>query len=193
MVEPNPFRHQFAGYQKMLGFSDICIASVEGLDMINGNPLYHEEAKALGVSVTDVVFSEKESESEDYGRIIYDRLKDTDLTGLEAILFVYGTMDTANAPLLSGFASEKGIPSLIGDGDDICENGAMMCLSCFDYEGYGNFAAMVASNVFHGQKAGDQPCLYTSSPHVVLNMTTAKETGFETKMDFLRSVDRIYR
>lgn len=193
MVEPNPFRHQFAGYKKMLGFDNICIVSVEGLDDINGNPLYHEEAGDQGINVVDIVMSEEESLRPDYGEVIRDRLKNTDLGNSEAILFVYGTMDVGNAPLLSEYSAERGLPSLIGDGDDICESGGMMCLSCFDYEGYGHFAASVASNVFHGQKAGDQPCLYTSSPHVVLNMTTAQKTGYKTGLDFLRSVDKIFR
>ena len=193
MVEPNPFRHQFAGYRKMLGFDNICIVSVEGLDDINGNPLYHEEAREQGLNVVDIVMTEEQSLKDNYGQIIRDKLESSDLGNSEAILFVYGTMDGANAPLLSEYSAQKGLPSLIGDGDDICESGGMMCLSCFDYEGYGHFAASVASNVFHGQKAGEQPCLYTSSPHVVLNMTTAKNTGYKTGMDFLRSVDKIFR
>lgn len=193
MVEPNPFRNQFAGYCKMLSLENICIVSVEGLDDINGNPLYHEEARDKGINVVDIVMSEEESLQEDYGQIICDRLESTDIGNSEAIFFVYGTMDFGNAPLLSEYSAQRGLPSLIGDGDDICQSGGMMCLSCFDYEGYGHFAASVASNVFHGQKAGEQPCLYTSSPHVVLNMTTARNTGYETRMDLLRSVDKIYR
>ncbi len=193
LVEPNPYKRQFEGYQKMLGFDRIAMMTVNGMDTITGNPLYREKAGELGVKIDEINFSEEESLEEDYYDQMYESLKNADLSEDDAILFAYGTMDDASAPELSGYAAEKGIPSLIGDGDSISEMGGMMCLSCFDYEGYGNYASMVASNVFHGQKAGKQPCIYTSSPHVVLNMTTAKNTGFVTGFDLLRGVDRIYR
>ncbi|MCR5686807.1 MAG: hypothetical protein K6G58_02085 [Lachnospiraceae bacterium] len=193
LVEPNPYKRQFEGYRNMLGFDRLCMVTVNGMDTITGNPLYREKAAELGVVVDEINFSEEESLKDDYDEKIEEALRSADLSEDDAILFAYGTMDDENAPALSSFAADAGIPSLIGDGDSISENGGMMCLSCFDYEGYGAYAAMVASNVFHGHNAGDQPCIYTSSPHVVLNMTTAKNSGFVTTFDLLRGIDRIYR
>lgn len=193
LVEPNPYKRQFEGYQRMLGFKKIGMVTVNGMDTITGNPLYREAANELGVEIVEMNFEEGDMNSEDYTDRIVDSLKRTDLTGIEAVLFAYGTMDDENAPLLAGMMARRGIPSLVGDGDSICEHGAMMCLSCFDYEGYGNYASMVLSNVFHGKKAGDQPCRYTSSPHVVLNMKTATHTGFACTFDYLQGVDKIYR
>ena len=177
----------------MLGFKKIVMVTVNGMDTITGNPLYREQAADLGVEVVEINFEEDEMHAEDYTERILKRLRETDMSEIDAVLFAYGTMDDNNAKIISDYMSEKGIPTLIGDGDSICQNGGMMCLSCFDYERYGNYASMVCSNVMHGKKAGAQPCVYTSSPHIVLNMTTAEKTGFKCSFDFLRSIDRIYR
>ncbi|SFG75022.1 ABC-type uncharacterized transport system, substrate-binding protein [Oribacterium sp. WCC10] len=193
LVEPNPYKRQFEGYYRMLEFDKILLVTVNGMDTITGNPLYREAADELGVNILELNFEESDMHANDYEDKIANGIRDANLTGIDAALFAYGTMDDDNADMLSSMLARRGIPSLVGDGDSICENGAMMCLSCFDYEGYGNYASMVLSNIFHGRKAGEQPCRYTSSPHVVLNMNTAEQTGFKCTFGFLQGVDRIYR
>lgn len=193
LVEENPYQRQFAGYQSMFDFDKIGFVSVEEYDLIAGNSEYRKAAKDLGVELDEISFTEEETMADDFDEKFLQRLNDTQMYDYDAILFAYGTMDDDNAAAISKLLASRNVPSLISDGDSISQNGGMMCLSCFDYEGYGNYAALVVSNIFHGKKAGDQPCRFSSSPHIVFNMTTAEATGFETNFDFLQTVDRIYR
>ena len=193
LCEAVPYKRQFEGYHRMLGFDKIVMVTVNGMDTITGNPLYREAAKELGVEVIELNFEEEEAARDDYSQMVIDRLREVDYSGVDAALFAFGAVEDNNAPAFSGMMERRGIPSLVGDGDSICEHGVMMCLSCFDYEGYGNYASMVLSNVLHGQNAGDQPCKYTSSPYILLNMRAAKKTKYDCSFDFLQSVDRIYR
>ena len=193
LVEPNPYGRQFEAYHTMFGFDKICMLQVPEWDIISGNSIYLNKAKALGVSVVELSLTEKEAEGNELDQVLLTLLKDTDLSDVDAVLFPYGTITDDAAPAVCGYLASLGIPSLVGDGDSISEFGGMMCLSDYDYEGYGNYVAMILSNIFHGEKAGDQPCVYTSSPHIVLNMSTVRKTGFLTNYELLRSVDKVYR
>ncbi len=193
LVEPNPYGRQFEAYHTMLGFDRICMPEVKEWDIISGNSIYLDKAKELDVSVLEIFLTPEEAEGNELDKVLLKRLKEADLSDVDAVLFPYGTITDDAASAVSEYLASKGIPSLVGDGDSISEFGGMMCLSNFDYEGYGNYVAMILSNIFHGEKAGDQPCVYTSSPHIVLNMSTVKKTGFQTEYELLRSVDRVYR
>lgn len=193
LVEEIPYKRQFEGYHRMLDFDKIVMVTVNGMDTITGNPLYREAAKELGVEVVEINFEYDDPEKEEYTQMVIDRLKKVDYAGVDAALFAFGAVDDDNAGVFAGMMARRGVPSLVGDGDSICEHGVMMCLSCFDYEGYGNYASMVLSNVFHGKNAGDQPCKYTSSPYILLNMKTAEMTRYDCSFDFLQSVDKVFR
>lgn len=193
LVEKNPYKRQFEGYQSMFEFKNIGMACIDEFDVIAGNTEYRDAAKKLDVNLHEMIYREEDSYKDDFDEKFLLDLENTNMQDFDAFLFCYGTMDDDNVHSISQLMSDRGIPSLVGDGDSISKGGALMCLSCFDYEGYGNYAAMVLSNVLHGKKAGDQPCLYQSSPHIVMNMATAKKTGFNTRIRLLRSVDHIYR
>lgn len=193
LVEPLPLQRQFEGYQHMLDFHKIALLCISDYDLIAGTAEYRDAAKNLDVELEEYSFTEEESFEEGYTEKLLDTVKSMDFSDLDAVLFGYGTIDENNTGEVCAYIASQGIPTLISDGDYLSREGALMCLSCFDYESYGNYASKVLSNVFHGQNAGDQPCVVQSSPHIVLNMTTAGETGFETGIDLLSSVDVIYR
>ncbi len=193
LVEPNPYGRQFEGYQSMLNFQKIGFVFIDEYDLIAGNSEYMNKADELSIDYDVITFTEKESMSEDFDDKLLQSLKEQDMSDYDAVLFAYGTMNDNNAPMISDYMATIGVPSLVGDGDSISKNGGMMCLSCFDYESYGNYASMVISNVFHGENAGDQPCVFNSSPHIVMNLTCAQKTGFKVTVDLLNSIDKIYR
>ncbi len=193
LVEPNPYGRQFEGYQSMLDIKKICFVFIDEYDLIAGNSEYRKKAEELNVDYDEITFSEEETYAPDFDDKLLQALKDHDMSGCDAVLFAYGTMNDENAPEISKYLASIGVPSLISDGDSISKNGGMMCLSCFDYESYGEYASMVVSNIFHGKKAGDQPCTFNSSPHIVMNLSCAEETGFDITFSLLNSVDRLYR
>jgi ABC-type uncharacterized transport system substrate-binding protein len=84
------------------------------------------------------------------------------------------------------------IPVLVSDGDVFVEYGGLLCVSSYDYRGYGEFTADVAATVFNGKAAGTLPCEYLSSPHIVLNLNAAKRVGFPLEFRLLQSCDEIY-
>ena len=193
LVEPNPYYRQFGAYHSMLSFDTIGLITVEEYDVIAGNSEYRTRAREEGVTIREVSVTEAESLSEDFGEILLSRIKTLDTDGMDAVLFAFGSVDDDTISDVSSYFAKKGIPTLIGDGDSLVQYGGMLSLSCFDYEGYGNYTANVIAHVFSGEKAGDQETTYISSPHIVINMTTAKETGFETTMDLMRACDVIWR
>lgn len=193
LVEPLPLKRQFEGYQRMLGFQKVALFCISDYELIAGTAEYRDAAKELSVDLAEYSFTEAESFEPDFTDRLWETVKSMDLTDVDVILYGFGTVSEENVGEISDYFAAKGIPTLVSDGDYLSREGSLMCLSCFDYEGYGNFAAKVLSNVFHGQKAGDQPCVVQSSPHIVLNMTTAKKTGFKTDIELLNSVDVFYR
>lgn len=193
LVEPEACARKFEAYHSMLDFDHLGIVEVKEYEVIGGNGQYHSKAKELGVDLEKIVFSEEEVTSDDYEKLLMKRLKEQDLSDLDGVLFAYGTIHEKEAAKVAEFLSDAGVPLLVGDGDDIVKNGGLICMSFCDYEGYGRYAAKVMSNIFHGQKASDQPTIFTSESRIVLNLTTAKKTGFDTDMDLLRSVSVIYR
>ena len=193
LVEPDPCSRKFEAYHSMLGFHRLGLVEIEEYDVIGGNGQYRSKAKELGVDLKEIVFTEEEASGEDYGKLLMDRIKSEDLSELEGILFAYGSIHEEESSEIADYLTRQGIPLLVGDGDVIVKNGGLIYLSFFDYEGYGRYAAKVMSNIFHGQKAGDQPCIFTSTSSIVLNLTTADKIGFDTNMALLRSTNRIYR
>lgn len=193
LVEPDPSARQFDAFYSTLQFQRLGLVSVSEYDIIAGNNEYRKMAKERGVELREVSVTEDETFSDNYTEILLDRLSALELEGLDGVLFAFGALSDAQVKPVEEVFSAKGIPMLVADGDSLVREGVMMCLSCYDYEGYGRYASMVLSNVFHGERAGDQPCSYISSPHIVLNMTTADKLGFETGFDLLRSADMIVR
>ncbi|MBQ9632402.1 MAG: hypothetical protein IJV04_05770, partial [Lachnospiraceae bacterium] len=116
-----------------------------------------------------------------------------ELSELDGILFAYGTIRPEQAKEVAALLAQEGIPFLVGDGDEIVEKGGLICLSFFDYEGYGHYAARVMNDIFHGEKASEQPCIYTSPSRIVVNLDAAEQTGFHMDLAFLRSASVIYR
>lgn len=193
LVEPDSCSRKFEAYHSMLDFDRLGLVEVEEYEIIGGNGQYRDKAKELGVELDEIVFSEEEVSAEDYGKALLNKLKKSDLSELDGILFAYGTIHEKESEAIADYLTSRGLPLLVGDGDAIVKNGGLIYLSFFDYEGYGRYAAKVMSNVFHGQKAGSQPCIYTSPSRIVLNLATAQKMGFETDMALLRSTSRIYR
>ena len=193
LVEPNPYGRQFEAYHRVLGFEKVLLVRVEEYADFDGSEQYLSAAEGLEVTCDELIVKEDDALSEGYSEVITDLLKKKNFKNYDAVLFALESIADENAPAVADLLGSAGVPFLIGDGDSLVKNGGLMILSCFDYEGYGKYAAGVVSNIFHGQEAGRQPRVYTSSPYLLLNMTTAIKTGFETDYELLRSADKIYR
>ena len=193
LVEEEPCARKFGAYYSMLGFKKIGLVCVDEYDIMGGNTQYRNKANELGVKLHEIKFKESETESEDYSNKLIERIKEAPLDKLDAMLFAYGSITANEAGEVSKILEEKGIPFLVGDGDDIVKNGGLIFLSYFDYEAYGRQAAKVASSVFNGKKAGELPQKFQSPSRIVLNLSTAKKMGFDTDLALLRAASVIYK
>ena len=193
LVEPNPYGRQFEAYQRVLGYERVLLVRVGDYADFDGSEQYTQAAEKLGIVCDELVVDEETALSDGYSETLTELLKEKKFETYDAVLFALESIADKNAQDMAALLGEANIPFLIGDGDSLVKNGGLMILSCFDYEGYGKYAAGVVSNIFHGQPAGLQPRIYTSSPYLLLNMKTAKDTGFATDYELLRSADKIFR
>lgn len=193
LVEPESFSRAFEAYHSMLHFSKLGLVEVAEYEVIGGNGHYRKKAKEIGIELEEIMVTEEDTKRSDYATFLKHRLSEANLSELDAILFAYGTIQEEQAAEIAKFLSENKLPFLVGDGDNIVKNGGLIGLSYYDYEGYGHHVAKVMSNIFHGSKAGREPCIYTSPARIVLNLSTAKKSDFSTTMTLLRSANAIYR
>ena len=193
LVEPNPYGRQFEAYQRVLGYEKVLLVRVGDYVDFDGSEQYLDAAQKLGITCDELVVDEQTALSDGYSEVLAGLLTEKHFEKYDAVLFALESIADSNAPAMAQLLGEAHIPFLIGDGDSLVKNGGLMILSCFDYEGYGKYAAGVVSNIFHGQAAGLQPRVYTSSPYILLNMRTARLTGFATDYELLRSADKIFR
>ena len=192
LVEPNPLGRQLDAYYNLFHFEKLGILASKEWGDIAGVPEYEKEAENLGIEVVKKSFSEAEMGEKHYISKLRNAIRTMQREGIDALLLTYAVMDDSQTGELTDLLAEAGIPYLIGDGDDPVRNGGLICMSCYDYESYGKYIASIMSNIFHGKKAGEIPCTYTSSMRIVLNKTTAKATGEELNFVFLQSVDKVF-
>lgn len=196
LVEPEPLERQLTVYQQLLQMNQLVIlASAEDAD-IAGVSVYEEAAQHLNLPYQVLKFSQSERSNESFQIKLLNQARELIEGGADAFLVTYGALDTDQIEYLTrrlAYRGYSGIACLVSDGNDLVEHGGLVCMSCYDYENYGHYTAQILSNIFHGQKAGDQPRVYTSSMRIVLNLTTAKDSGLLTDFAFLQSVDTVYR
>ena len=65
-------------------------------------------------------------------------------------------------------------------------------VAMFDYESYGHHTMKIVNNILNGEKAGDQPLIYISTPRIMLNLEAAKKLGYKTNFELLQQVDVLY-
>lgn len=193
LVEPGPLHRQLDAYCRMMDVKKLGILASEEYGEIACVPEYEEYARADGIPFETLTFTQEELGGDNAMDGIERRVDALLAGGVDAVLLSWAAVNDDQVPALADYLTERGIPCLIEDGDEYVEEGGLVCMSFYDYESYGHYIAMILSNVLHGQKAGSQPCVYTSSMRIVLNLSTAKRLGRLTDFAFLQSADIVYR
>ncbi|GEM_PF-4099115 len=193
LIEDDAMSRQFRFYQKTFGFRHVGVLYLDEYEEIAEITTYEETADDIGIEFLKAPVFEDEISSADYINILRNKVKQLVNDGMDAFILSIAVVPDDDASVLLDILTKERIPYLISDGNALVETGGLMCLSCFDYEGYGNRAAMVLSNIFHGLRAGDQNRKYTSSPVMSINLTTAQKLGYKTTFDILQFADKVYR
>ena len=193
LVEPAPLHRQLDAYCRMFDVKKLGILASEEYGDIACVPEYEEYARADGIPFETLTFTQADLEGDSAMADIERRVDALLAGGSDTILLTWAAVNDDQVGALADYLTGRGIPCLIEDGDEYVEAGGFVCMSFYDYESYGHYIATILSNVLHGQKAGSQPCVYTSSMRIVLNLTTAKKLGRLTDFSFLQSADIVYR
>lgn len=192
LVEDNLVGRQLECYKRIFGFEKLGMITVKELELIAAIPDYEKKAEELDVELVKKEISERDLQDENL-TVLKEKISELENSDIDAFLLAYGVLEDEKkmTPLFSGMI-EKKIPLLICDGNSFVKNGGLICVSFYDYEGYGHHAAKIASSVFHGKNAGDFSCIYASSPYIAFNIDTAKKIGYQADFKFLQSCDEIY-
>jgi ABC-type uncharacterized transport system substrate-binding protein len=195
-VEPNPMSRQLKYYDNMIGIKKLGMVVEKDSQDIAAIGVYEKAAKELGIEVVKKEISARpgvQNQEEFYTQLKQDYIDLAEKDGIDAFLLTINVIEdpTYCGGLFQPFYDAK-IPVLVSDGDVFVENGGMLCVSSYDYAGYGAFTADVAVSVFNGRDAGSLPCEYMSSPHIVLNTLTAEKIGFPLDFRLLQSCDTLY-
>ncbi len=196
LVEPNPMGRQLKYYDNMIGIKKLGMVAEKDSQDIAAIGVYEQAAEDLGIEVVKREISAKlraEDPKRYYADLKQEYVNLAEKEGIDAFLL---TIDVIDDPvycedLFQPFY-QADIPVLVSDGDAFVEYGGLLCVSSYDYRGYGEFTADAAATVFNGREAGNIPCEYLSSPHIVLNLGVAKTIDFPLDFRLLQSCDALY-
>ncbi|MEL7655096.1 MAG: ABC transporter substrate binding protein [Bacillota bacterium] len=196
LVEPNPMGRQLNYYNNMIKMKTIGMVVEKDSQDVAAIGIYEEAAEELGIKVVKKEISAQlltDNPAAYYAELKQDYIDMAEKEEIDAFLL---TINVINDPdyckdLFQPFYDAK-IPVLVSDGDVYVEYGGLLCVSSYDYRGYGTFTADVASTVFNRVDAGILPCEYLSSPHIVLNLDIAEKTNFPLGFRLLQSCDKLY-
>lgn len=196
LVEPNPTGRQLKFYNNMIGMKKLGMVVEEDSQDVAAIGVYEEAAAKMGIEVVKKEISRKkrlESPAAYYAELQQNYKDLVEKEGIDAFLLtIYVIEDPADCEdLFEPFYAAE-IPVLVSDGDAFVEGGGLLCVSSFDYRGYGQFTADIAATVFNGKDAGSLPCEYLSSPHIVLNLEVADRIGHPLDFRLLQSCDTLY-
>lgn len=192
LAEDNLVGRQLECYKRIFGFRKLGIITVKELELIAAVPEYEKKAKELNVELVKKEISESDLKDENL-TVLKEKISELENSDIDAFLLTYGVLEDEKqmSSLFNGM-TEKKIPVLLCDGNSFVENGGLICVSFYDYEGYGHYAAKIASSVFNGKDAGSFSCAYVSSPYITFNLDTAKKIGYQADFEFIQSCDEIY-
>lgn len=196
LVEPNPMGRQLKYYNNMIKMKTLGMVVDKDSQDIAAIGVYEEAAEKLGIKIVKKEISTQlrmENPTAYYAELKQDYQDMAANEKIDAFLLTINVIDepTYCRDLFQPFY-EATIPVLVSDGDVYVENGGLLCVSSYDYRGYGEFTADVAATVFNGKEAGTLPCEYLSSPHIVLNVDIAEKTDFPLGFRLLQSCDKLY-
>ncbi|MGI6119646.1 MAG: ABC transporter substrate-binding protein [Desulfosporosinus sp.] len=195
-VDPSAFTRQLQFYYDTISFKNI--GMVYNDEIVNSIPDYEKTAQAVGFKITKVKIpklasSNPEDENRYYAHLkeIYRKLVQEDKIDAYLINTDIITDDSRIGDLFQIFYEAK-IPIFVQIGDNFVQNGALMQVSPRDYKGMGAFAANTIGAIFNGEKPGNLPQEYVSSPYLSLNLDVAEKIGFTPSFEMLLSCEHIY-
>lgn len=196
LVEPNPMGRQLKYYKNMTEMKRLGMVVEKASQDIAAIGVYEKAAEELGIEIVKKEISatlRMENPEAYYSELKKDYMEMAEEEGIDSFLL---TLDVIDDPaycrdLFQPFY-DAGIPVLVSDGDAYVEYGGLLCVSSYDYRGYGEFTADIAATIFNGKDAGSLPCEYLSSPHIVLNLNTAEKINYSLSFRLLQSCDVLY-
>ena len=196
LVEPNPMGRQLKYYYNIVKIKKLGMVVKKDSQDVAAIDIYEKAAKDLGIQVVKKeVSAQLRTENPDafYAQLKQDYTDMAQKEGIDAFLLTIDVIDdpTYCRELFQPFYNAE-IPVLVSDGDIFVEDGGLLCVSSYDYRGYGQFTADIAATAFNGREAGSLSCSYVSSPHIVLNLDVAEKIGFPLDFSLLQSCDTIY-
>lgn len=195
-VDPSAFTRQLQFYYNTIHFKNI--GMVYNNEIINSIPDYEKTAEAAGFKISKVKINKLVSNNQEEENRYYENLKDlysklVQEEKIDAYLINTDiiTNDLKINNLFQIFYQAK-IPIFVQIGDNFVQNGAFMLVSPRDYKGMGAFASNTIGAIFNGEKPGNLPQEYVSSPYLSLNLDVAEKIGFTPSFEMLLSCEHIY-
>jgi ABC-type uncharacterized transport system substrate-binding protein len=195
-VDPLAFTRQLQFYFNTINFNNI--GMVYNDEIVNSIPDYEKTAQAAEFKLTKVkipklVSKNTEDENTYYASLkeIYRKLVQEDKIDAYMINTDIITDDLRSKDLFQIFYEAK-IPIFVQIGDNFVQNGAFMLVSPRDYKGMGAFASNTIGAILNGERPGNLPQEYVSSPYLSLNLDVAEKIGFTPSFEMLLSCEHIY-
>ncbi len=84
------------------------------------------------------------------------------------------------------------VPTFARQGSEDVKGGALMGFSTVDYSQRGQFLANILINILEGKSARSQKMVDDAPPKIAINLTVAREIGFDPSFEILGASDEIY-
>ena len=195
-VEPSLPLRQLKYYYSVCPFRKLGII-VYGDEISAGIPDVEKSADELGFELVKYVIEEMPRENgkemNAYYSLLREKIKKLTEDGIDAFLLA-GDVINDSSLLMSFFEPfyDNNIPVYLIDDSSYVKKGALMLISAYDNKNVGRFVAETIIKIFGGEKAGDLPCIYVSSPSIYFNFEIAKKIDYPVQFEFLAACDEIY-
>lgn len=194
-VEPSPYYRQIMFYHNILPFENIGMVYSDAV--VAGIPDYRTGAEELGITITEVQIEDQNTttaeEIEAYIAKLANIYRRLIASGVDAYMLNADLIPSAlDAGELISIFTDAGIPVFVQDGENYVREGALLLVASTDNQGVGQFVAEVIARVANGERPGDIPCEYVSSPYMSINLDAANRLGFRPSFELLLSCETIY-
>jgi len=88
---------------------------------------------------------------------------------------------------------DRKIPVFSQLGSEEVAGGALISVARADFSGIGSFGAETIVRILNGESANSLPQVFQNTPHIALNLDTAKKVGYRPSFEILLVADEIYQ
>lgn len=195
-VEPSVPLRQIKYYYSIRPFKKAGLI-VYGDETISGIPDIEKCAEELGFELVKYNIEEQSRESgkelNDYYDMVESKFKEMSEEDIDAFFMTVDLVnDTDKLPRMFEHLNKKNIPIFCLDDPETVKQGGLILILASDFVNQGRFIAEAIARILNGAEAGSLPCIYTSSPSIYFNYTTAMRIGYPIKFELLSVCDKIF-